>query len=293
MEHNDTTTISPLPYHYDAEDERINALITQVATFCGKEFTEVVEGDAASAAKLREEKEAYWTALWQVIRFISNITCWTEQADDTFIMQTRVQYFDVAQVCGCRPGCCHCDENVVEIPLDFAPVQGEEPFVSGKLTVFVNGKPKTKEISAEYLNEHYDEASGKVYLDRSDFDDMLMFRGKCCCLCRRNVKIQLKYNAGYTALPVGLLTVICPLMTKIEESKSGLNECANAMTQVSGALRFKKVGNIQYQWSDTESNSQKTYSLYTDLYNLATVDEVYALSRCMIAETPEEMGDVI
>ena len=161
------------------------------------------------------------------------------------------------------------------------------------MTVFINGKPKMKEITAEYLNEHYDEGNGKVYLDRNDFDDMLMFRGKCCCLCRRNVTIQVKYNAGYDLIPSGLLSLICPLMTKMEESKSGLNECANAMTQVSGALRFKKVGNIQYQWSDTESNSQKTYSLYTDLFNLATVDEVYALSRCLIAETPEEMGDVI
>ena len=292
METTETTIINALPYAYDPEDARIAALMNQVATFCGKEFTEDDESESGAEAETLAEKEAYWAALWQVIRFISNITCWTEQADDTFIMQTRVQYYDVAQVCGCRPGCCHCDEDVVAIPLEFMPVP-ENPFVSGKLTVFINGKPKTKEITAEYLNEHYDEGAGKVYLDRNDFDDMLMYKGKCCCLCRRNVKVQLKYNAGYDLIPTGLLNLICPLMAKIEESKSGLNECANAMTQVSGALRFKKIGNVQYQWSDTESNSQKTFTLYTDLYNLATVDEVYALSRCMIAETPEEMGDVI
>lgn len=292
METTETTIIAALPYAYDAEDARINSLMKQVATFCGKEFTEVKEDDPESAAENLKEKEAYWAALWQVIRFISNITCWTEQADDTFIMQTRIQTYDVAQVCGCKPGCCHCDEDVVKIPLEFMPVS-ENPFVEGKLTVFINGRPKSMPITAEYLQEHYDEYAGVVYLDRKDFDDMLMYKGKCCCLCRRNVKVQLKYNAGYDLIPNGLLSLICPLMAKIEESKSGLNECANAMTQVVGALKFKKVGNIQYQWSDAQNDTQKTFSLYTDLYNLATVDEVYALSRCLIAETPEEMGDVI
>lgn len=293
METTETTIISALPYAYNAEDARIAALIDQVASFCGKEFTDDDESESGAEAETLSEKEAYWAALWQVIRFISNITCWTEQADDTFITQTRIQNYDVAQVCGCKPGCCHCDEDTIVIPLEFMPVVGERPFVGGKMTVFINGKPKVKEIEADYLNDHYDAGNGRVYINREDFDDMLMFRGKCCCLCRRNVTIQLKYNAGYDLIPAGLLSLICPLMAKIEESKSGLNECANAMTQVSGALRFKKVGNIQYQWSDTESNSQKTYSLYTDLFNLATVDEVYALSRCLIAETPEEMGDVI
>lgn len=292
MNTEETTIIAALPYAYDAENEQINSILNQVATFCGKEFTEVKDDDEESAAENLKEKEAYWAALWQVIRFISNITCWTEQADDTFLMQTRTQYYDVAQTCGCRPGCCHCDEDVIAIPLEFTPT-AENPFVSGKMTVFINGKPQVTEIDAEYLNAHYDEGADKVYIDRADFPDVLMFRGKCCCLCRRNVKIQLKYNAGYDAIPFGMLPLICPLMAKIEESKSGLNDCANTMTQVAGALKFKKVGNIQYQWSETESNSQKTYSLYTDLYNLATVDEVYAMSRCLIAETPEEMGDVI
>lgn len=292
MELNSNTIISALPYAYSADNERVNNLLNQVAAFCGKEFTEVIEGDAGTAAESLKEKEAYWAALWQVIRFISNITCWTEQADDTFIMQTRVQYYDTTQVCGCKPGCCHCDEDVVSIPLEYMPLH-DSPFVGGKITVFVNGNPKTADISAEYLNNHYDAGSGKVLLVRKDFGDILTFKGKCCCLCRRNAKIQIKYNAGYDTIPAGLLSVICPLMTKIEESKSGLNECANAMTQVSGALRMKKVGNIQYQWSDTESNSQRTYSLYTDLFNLATVDEIYAMSRCLITETPEEMGDVI
>ena len=178
-------------------------------------------------------------------------------------MQTRTQYYDVAQVCGCRPGCCHCDEDIVAIPLDFTPTP-ENPFVSGQLTVFINGKPTVTEITAEYLNNHYDRGSEKVYIDRTDFPDVLMFRNKCCCLCRRNVKVQLKYNAGYEAIQHGILSLICPLMTKIEESKSGLNDCANTMTQVAGALKFKKVGNIQYQWSD-QSPTARRHTLCTPI----------------------------
>ena len=301
--------ISPLPYSYTEEtnwNDQVNSLITQVAEFCG---TEIPEGKTLVTTtsmdpitgmntthkyykEVYEFNKSYWAKLWQVIRFISNLTCWTDQADDTFLMQTRVQYYDVAQRCGCKPGCCHCDENIISIPLDYSPT-AELPFVGGSMTVFINGKPFIKEISGEYLNNHYDPASDMVYINREDFPHMLLFRNKCCCLCRRNVKIQLKYNAGYTSIPSGLLPLICPLMSKIEESKSGLNECANAMTQVAGALKFKKVGNIQYEWTDSNHDNQKTRVLYTDLFNLATVDEIYAISRCLIAETPEEMGCVV
>ena len=284
MENNET--IAALPYVYDAENERLNTILEQVAEFCGVEFPE----DEEERAK---KKAVYWAKLWQVIRFISNVTCWTEQATDTFITQTRVQHFSVEQVCGCRPGCCKCDEDEILIPLDFAPVAGETPFVSGKIVVFINGEPVSEEIPVDYLNEHYDDATGKLHLIRSDFPDTLLYKNRCCCLCRRKAVITLKYNAGYDFLPAGLLPMMCPLIAKIESSKNGLNDCANTMTEVAGALKFKKIGNIQYQWSDVETTNQKTYSLYTDLYNLSTLDEVYSISRCLIAETPEEMGEVV
>lgn len=277
-------TIQALPYIYDATNEQVVNLLEQVAGYCGVEFDEDPE-------KALAEKKAYWVKLWQIIRFISNITCWTEQADDTFIMQTRIQTFSVDQVCGCRPGCCHCDEDEIDIPLEFFPIAKDDPFISGKITVFINGVPTTEEITKEYLASHYDEGTGKIHLIRTDFPDTLMYKGKCCCLCRRKAVITLKYNAGYDIIPVGMLPMICPLIGKL--SNLSLGECANAMTEVSGALRFKKVGNIQYQWSDVETSSMKTQTLYTELFNLATVDEVYAMSRCLIAETPEEMGEVI
>lgn len=239
-----------------------------------------------------KERQTYWTKLWQVIRFISNITCWTDQIDDTFLMQTRTQYYNVEQVCGCRPGCCHCNEDEIDIPLEYSPIP-DHPFVDGEITVFINGKPISEKIPEKYLDEHLDHSTNVLHLIREDFPETLYYHGKCCCLCRRKAVVKLRYNAGYESIPLGLLPMICPLLKKIDESKNGLSDCANTMTQVSGLLKAKKVGNIQYQWSDNETNSQKTLSLYTDLYNLASVDEVYALSRCYIAEMPEEMGDVI
>lgn len=249
------------------------------------------EYNAAYEENLKE-RQTYWTKLWQVIRFISNITCWTDQIDDTFIMQTRTQYHNIEQVCGCRPGCCHCNEDEIEIPIEYSPL-ANKPFVSGEITVFINGKPTREEIPVDYLNEHLDTATNVLHLMREDFPETLFYHGRCCCLCRRKAVVKLRYNAGYESIPMGLLPMICPLMKKIDESKNGLSDCANTMTQVSGLLKAKKVGNIQYQWSDNETNSQKTLSLYTDLYNLASVDEIYSLSRCYIAEMPEEMGDVV
>lgn len=277
-------TIQALPFVFDEKNEQIVSLLEQVAGYCGTVFDEDPE-------KALAEKKAYWVKLWQVIRFISNITCWTEQADDTFITQTRIQNFSIDQICACRPGCCHCDEDEIDIPLEFFPLAGDEPFISGKITVFINGEPKVEEVTAEYLNKHFDAGTNKLHLIRTDFPETLLYKGKCCCLCRRKATVTLKYNAGYNLIPTGLLPMICPLINKL--SNLNLSECANAMTEVSGALKFKKVGNIQYQWSDVETSSMKTQTLYTELFNLATVDEIYAISRCLIAETPEEMGEVI
>lgn len=240
-----------------------------------------------------QERKSYWAKLWQVIRFISTITCWTEDADDTFFTQVRKQVYTVEQTSACRPNCCGCDPDQIVIPLDYYPLYCDGPFVKGWITVFINGKPVREEIPYDYLCQHYDPSTGKVWIMRDDFPDTLLYRGGLCCLCRRKCSITILYNAGYESLPAGLLPILCPLMSKIDESKMGMSDCANAMTKVAGYLKFKKVGNIQYQWSDTDTEQSKTLALMTELYNLATVNEVMALSRCMLAEMPEEIGDVI
>lgn len=240
-----------------------------------------------------EEKKDYWARLWQVVRYISNITCWTDQIDDTFLMQTRTQSVSVEQMWGCKPGCCNCDETEIVIPLEYSPIAKRPAFIDGMITVFVNGEAVTEEIGYGYLNSHFDPATNTLHIMREDFPDTLLYNGNCCCLCRRRATIMLHYNAGYEGIPAGLLPMICPLLQKIEDSKASLSDCANTMTQVAGLLKFKKVGNIQYQWSDKDTEIAKTQALYTELYNLANVAEVYSISRCYLAEMPEEMGDVI
>lgn len=251
-----------------------------------KQYEEALEAN-------KEAKATYWAKLWQVIRYLSNITCWTDSSDDTFFMQLRKQNYSAVQANGCRPNCCECDPAEISIPLDYAPYQCPPQFVSGWITVMVNGMPKREQISQEYLRTHFDPTTNTVHISRSDFPDSLLYRDKCCCLCRRKLTITLLYNAGYDSIPMALLPVICPLLKKIDEAKMGLSDCANAMTQVSGLLKSKKVGNIQYAWSDNNTDTQKTLALYTDLYNLASLTEVMAMSRCYIAELPEEMGDVV
>lgn len=257
------------------------------------ELDKLREAYKEALAEYHDERKAYWGKLWQVIRFISSITCWTDEPNDTFMTQMRKQVYDANQVCGCRPNCCGCDPDEIQIPLDYTPLDPEQPFVGGYITVMINGQPAKEKIPYEYLNSHYDATTGILHIIRDDFPDTLLYRGSCCCLCRRKLTITLIYNAGYSTVPAGLLPLICPLMAKMEDAKMGLSDCANAMTQVAGYLKMKKVGNIQYQWSDTDNNTQKTLALVSDLYNLASLDEVMALSRCLIAETPKEIGDVI
>lgn len=241
-----------------------------------------------------EERKEYWGKLWQIIRFISQITCWTDTPLDTFFTQYRKQVYDAVQENGCcRPNCCQCDPDQIIIPLQYNPIDRCQPFVDGWITVMINGQPVKEHIPYQYLIDHYDWSTGKVYIMRDDFPDTLLYRGKCCCLCRRKLTITLLYNAGYPEIPAGLLPLICPLMAKLEDSKVGMSECHNAMTQVAGYLKSKKVGNIQYSWSEADNNTQKTLALVTDLYNLASLSEVLALSRCMLEEMPEEIGDVI
>lgn len=258
------------------------------------EMDKLREAYKEALAEYHEERKAYWGKLWQVIRFISSITCWVDGPYDTFFAQFRKQVYDTTQENGCcRPNCCQCDPDEIVIPLDYTPLDKEQPFIDGWITVMINGQPVKEKIPYQYLMDHYNFSTNKVHIIRDDFPDTLLYRGSCCCLCRRKLTITLLYNAGYPEIPAGLLPLICPLMAKMDDAKMGLSDCANAMTQVAGYLKMKKVGNIQYQWSDTDNNTQKTLALVTDLYNLASLDEVMALSRCLKAEMPEEIGDVI
>lgn len=328
--------IPALPYIYDENDSRCVDILNKVADFCGKEFTEVPQNPdeepgvpmpldstpvetpspeletlkeeyEEALAKNKTEKESYWATVWQVLRFVSNLSCWTENSTDTFIVQVRNQTYSAKQANPCSRGCCKCDEDKIVIPVEYTPLyfqsnsetphlydpEADYAFVGGFITAVVNGKPQNVKISAQYLADHYDPSSERVYILRDDFPEILLGEyDECCCLTLRDVRITLTYNAGYKTIPDALLSMICPLLSRINDSKLSLNNCATAMTQVSGLLKSKKVGNVQYAWSDKDSEIAKTQALYTELFNIASIAELNALSRCAIV-TAESAGEVI
>lgn len=253
------------------------------------------------------EKTSYWGILWQVIRLISTMACWTESSDDTFIVQHRHQTYIAKQVNGCCKSCCRCDEDQIMIPIEYAPLEKHpdtdkniweqefdaRPFIGGVISVVIDGKPQTVKIDAEYLNDRYDPYTQRVYINREDFPDIL-YTGTCglCCLCERELTITLHYNAGYYTIPQALLPLICQLMGKIEDSKKPLSDCSAALSQVSGLLKSMKTGNIQYTWSDNDEKLANTQNLWAEIYNIASMAELYSLSRCNVVNK-EDAGDVI
>lgn len=283
------TCIKALPYTYDEEDERCVSILDVIVDFCGEELPKEDEGED----KILAAKKSLWAKIWQTIRFLSSLTCWTDGVDDTFITQCRTQTYHARQVNACSRHCCRCGEDDIVIPLAYTPLDEDMPFVDAVMAVSINGKIEKTHIPVEYLQEHYDEYTNELHILRDDFPDQLLARGACCCLCERNLTINLKYNAGYDSIPSALLPMMCPLLAKIDDSKMSINDCAVAMTQVSGLLKSKKVGNVQYTWSDKDSEIAKTQALYTELYNLANVAEVFAISRCDIVFGEESAGDVI
>ena len=175
------------------------------------------------------------------------------------------------------------DDNSIELEHTVKPFIGGEIHAVDPVTGY-----QVEKIPAEYLNTHYNPHTQKVIINPMDFP--ILGAGKC--ECPEEVDIVLYYNAGYCTIPQALLPLVCQLMHKIEDAKVSINDCAGAMTQVSGLLKSKKIGNIQYQWSDKDTEQSKTQALFTEIYNLANMDELFSLSRCDIINQ-EEMGDVI
>lgn len=270
--------IEPISYVYDEEhpDSRQKAILEQVKAFCQ------ISPD--------QKDTDTWVYIWQVLRRLSIFTCWAELNNDTFILQVRTQNFSVKQENKCCRKCCRCDDDVIRVPLAYEPVP-ERGYVSGKMTLVINGRLVTEVLDAEYLAEHTDWETGILYINREDYPDLLLYRGSCCCLCNRDVRITLVYNAGYEIIPHGLLPVVCKLLEQIDTDTS--DNCAAAMSEVSGLLKRKKVGNVEYEW-DTADDSNYTFDKFsTELNTLGALGEVMVYSRCSIAEPEEEAGDVV
>lgn len=247
--------------------------------------------EEAKAQNLKERQEL-WPKIWQAIRYLSNLACWTDSDNDTFLTQIRKQTYSTVAKCACTTTCCECDQNVVAIKLDYNPVP-KNPFSIAHITGVYGGEILVDVVDKDYLNDHYNPATNTLYINRRDFPKLLLDKGCPCCLCEHKLTISLEYAAGYDDIPDGLLPLICPIIAKINESKIGMSSCHQAMTQVAGLLKRKKSGNVEYEWSNVNSDSQKTQTMYTELYNIANLDEIMAISRCYMLESPEEIGDVI
>lgn len=271
-------TIEPISYVYDPAhpDERQVAILGQVKTYC-----QIPETQTDSET---------WAYIWQVLRRISVLDCWADKPNDTFISQVRTQRFELKQVNACCRGCCVCDEDIVKIPLAYEPVVGNG-YISGKITVVIGGRIVTQDVDPEYLAEHTDWETGILYINREDFPEILLYRGNCCCLCNRNLRIDLVYNAGYDMIPSGLLPVVCKLLEKVDTNKS--DECASAMSTVAGPLKAKKVGNVEYQWSDADKSIYNINKLVADLDTIGVLGEVMVYSRCSLSDYEAATGAIV
>lgn len=270
--------IEPISYVYDESnpDPRQVAILKQVKDFCG-------------VSETQPDKDT-WAYIWQVLRRLSLFTCWAEKNDDTFILQVRTQNYSVKQVNACCRGCCRCDDDILKVPLAYEPIP-EQEYVSGKMTVVIGGKLVTEDLDVDYLKDHTDWETGILYINREDFPDTLLYKGSCCCLCNRDVRITLVYNAGYETIPVGMLPVMCELMSRVDTDTS--DNCATAMTEVSGLLKRKKVGNVEYEWATNDDSAYVINKLMSDLSALGMLSEVMVYSRCSIAEEEGDTGAVV
>ena len=170
QEESNNCVITPLPYVYDSSDDRVeimNGIIEKVADYCG--YALVKEGESGAEGEITYAE--LWSKIWLVLRLFSLITCWTDSTDDLFLMQTRKQQTTTKQLCGCRKDCCNCDEDQVVIPLEYAPLLDDEGcmYVSGTISVVINGVVHREEIPADYLYEHTDPYNNKLYIIRKIF----------------------------------------------------------------------------------------------------------------------------
>lgn len=244
-------------------------------------------------ARNLEEKKSYWSVLWQVIRLISVYSCWTDSFDDTFILQHRYQTFDMEQLKACFKNSCKCKLNqpirinILYAPLDNRPQTETDSILDKPVPAFIDGKIEyincngeivTEFLSSVYLESHYNANTQQLTINPNDFD--IFYSNKC--ECPENISIEIHYNAGYLTIPPALLPLICQLIGRINDATVPLSDCAGSTTQVSGLLKSKKVGNVQYTWSDNETEASKTQAIFTQIFNLSSLAELNSISRCPI-----------
>lgn len=277
--------IDPLSRVFNADNEKMNELMTLISAFCNINPDNI----GMEIGRFVSDKAAYWNLIWQTLRIISSITCWDDHPEDLFLTQTRIQTYPV-RVEHCECLCKLCDEAFVIIPLEYAP--HPTPFmVSARITGMINGKFVRKELDIPELMQGFDEGRDKLYISKQVFYDLIKAEDNCCS-CEYDFTVTLEYNAGYDALPAGLLPIICYILNKLNKDVNS-EDCHDNMTATSGLLKRKKVGNVEYEWSTQDTTASKTATLYSDLHDLGMLDEIMAISRCYLATQEEVLGDVV
>lgn len=272
--------INPLSRKYDVENRVMNRILKNIKSFCG--ITE--END-----KYPTEPAVLWPLIWQTLRILSNITCWSDTIDDLFLTQTRTQSYPVI-IDHCECLCRLCDDAFVIIPLEFSP-HPDDFMISVTISGMVNGEFVKRELDVETVMKGFDEGQDKLYLPKQMFYDLIKQYDNCCS-CVYNMTVTMKYNAGYDGIPQGLYPAVCYILNKINNSVD-IEDCHDNLTTTSGLLQRKKVGNVEYQWSTQDTTNSKTATLYSDLHDLGMIDEVLAFSRCYLSTQEEVLGDVV
>lgn len=227
-----------------------------------------------------------WSKVWMILRLVSAYTCWNDSDQDTFITQTRTQRVNFKQYCCHNATCGDCNRNIITIPLDYAPL-ADDPFVGAPITVVNGAEIRRFTIPADYLEDHYDNITQNLYIDAADYPQVLM---TSCCKCPGDVSLAIEYNAGYDTIPLGILPFICALLNRLD--KMSATDCHATMNRVAGVLASKKIGNVQYQWTDNTSESN-TDKMIIDLFNTALISQLQTLSRCTIVSSSSPMGFVV
>ncbi|MHC5215199.1 hypothetical protein ACYSNR_00920 [Enterococcus sp. LJL128] len=152
------------------------------------------------------ETEQLEKNITELINLVSMMTCWTQEACETFLAEERKEIFTVEDVkrCGCEGG-------IFKFTPFFTQIFAE----SFELTLIrrFGIKEELFPIGAdEYL---YSEFSDELRVDLSKY------LGNDLCNCQYEYMLIVEYIAGYQELPECLLPIFCDMLHIITSK----NEC--------------------------------------------------------------------
>lgn len=202
----------------------MNAIIDQILDYCDC----LPEKELKNEAKVEKNVE-------ELIHLISLLTCWTQEACETFLNSSRKEYMDVEEF---DP--CYCDGGVVEFFPFYSLVDPESIQVS---LIEIKGITETETlIDEEYFS--WSEISNCVRID------LRKFARWSRCGCPNKFKLKFEYNAGHDLIPECLLPIFCDLLHVIFNK----NRCDCSACQSCG-----KGDDVEIEWDDDVAKNLDTY----------------------------------